>query len=129
MEDFQAWKQQYEEICQQAEREEPPPEKTARGKPKHSKGRNLLNRLKTYQREVLAFACVKEIPFTNNLAEQAIRGIKIKQKVAMCFRTLQGAVIFARLQGVMNTLRKQGLPLLKALFNIYHKNQIFLRYT
>ncbi len=127
--DFEVWKQHYEEICQQADREEPPPEKTARGKPKNSKGRNLLNRLTTYQTEVLAFAYVKEVPFTNNIAEQAIRGIKIKQKVAMCFRTLHGAEVFARLQGVMTTLRKQGLNLFQTLLNINAKINVQLGTT
>jgi hypothetical protein len=56
-----------------------------------------LNRWVAYQKEVLAFAYVKEVPFTNNLAEQAIGGITIKQKVAMRFRTLQGAKVLARL--------------------------------
>ncbi|MFN3315316.1 MAG: hypothetical protein ACK40K_00760 [Raineya sp.] len=48
---------------------------------------------------------------------------------AMCFRNLQRTIIFARWQGVMNTLRKQGFHLWQALLNIYHKNQILLRYT
>ncbi|SFF46784.1 IS66 family transposase [Thermoflexibacter ruber] len=129
VENFEAWKAHYEAICQQADREEPPPEKTARGRPKNSKGRNLLNRLTTYQTELLAFACVKEVPFTNNMAEQAIRGIKIKQKAAMCFRTLRGAEIFVRLQGVMTTLRKQGLNLFQTLLNINAKINVQLETT
>jgi hypothetical protein len=90
-----------------------------------------LNRLVAYQRDVLAFAYVKEVPFTNNLAEQAIRGIKIKQKVAMCFRTLQGAKVFARLQAVMkmNAIGKQGMNVLQTLLDINYNKQALLKYT
>jgi hypothetical protein len=56
-----------------------------------------LNFWVAYPREALGFAYVKEVSFTNNLAEQAIGGIKIKQKVAMRFRALKGAKVLARL--------------------------------
>jgi hypothetical protein len=72
---------------------------------------------------------VKEVPFTNNIAEQAILSIKIKQKVAMYFRTLYGAEVLARLQDVVNTTRKQGLNLLQTLLDINAKNIVQLRYT
>jgi transposase len=43
--DRQTWEREFKHICQMADREEPPPQKGKKGKPKNSKGRNLLNRL------------------------------------------------------------------------------------
>jgi transposase len=103
------WLERYKKICLQADKEEPLPIKKARGKPKNSKGRNLLNRLIDYQDGILAFAFTEPVPFTNNMAERAIRCIKVKQKVAMSFRTFNGAKVFARIQGFVTTCRKQDL--------------------
>ena len=50
-------------------------------------------------------AFVEGVPFTNNLAEQGIRNVKIKQKIAV-FRTEKGAQIYARIQGFINTVKK-----------------------
>ena len=46
----------YQVILAHADAEEPPQQRGGRGKPKHSAGRNLLNRLKKYEDGVLAFA-------------------------------------------------------------------------
>lgn len=122
----QHWFTKYRLICQIADKQEPPGEKKARGKPKNSKGRNLLNRLLTHQQAVLAFAFVEKVPFTNNLAEQAIRPVKIKQKVAMCLRTFRGAQVYARIQGFISTLRKQGRNILQSVIDVYEgKNIVF----
>jgi transposase len=81
----------YRLILDQADREEPPPQPGKRGKPKQSKGRNLLNRLRTHETGVLAFALEPGIPFTNNQAKRDLRSAKFKQKVIRCFRTKAGA--------------------------------------
>ncbi len=100
------WTDIYDKICAFAEKEEPPPEATTKGKFKNSKGRNLLHRLVAHKAAVLAFATVEEIPFTNNCAEQNIRHVKVKQKVAMSFRTFHGAEVYARIQSFTATTRK-----------------------
>jgi transposase len=91
------WLQKYQQICQKADHEEPPPIKGKKGnrgsgRPKSSKGRNLLNRLVEHQEGVLAFAFVEIVPFTNNQAERDIRSLKTKQKVATSFRTFKGCI-------------------------------------
>ncbi|WP_448528180.1 IS66 family transposase [Raineya sp.] len=116
----------YEAICQQAEQEEPLPETRSRGRPKNSKGRNLLNRLKAHQASVLAFAFEKGIPFTNNLAEQDIRCVKIKQKIAMCFRTFEGLKVYVRIKGVIKTFIKKGLNVFQNLLKINLNQKIDL---
>lgn len=100
------WTDEYDQICAAADKEEPPPTATTKGKFKHTKGRNLLNRLVTHKAAVVAFATVEEVPFTNNCAEQNIRHVKIKQKVAMSFRTFHGAAVYARIQSFIATTRK-----------------------
>jgi transposase len=97
---------QYNKLLKTAEREEPPPIQRPRGKPKQTKGRNLMDRLKKHQDAVLAFAFHKEVPFTNNQAERDIRPTKTKMKVSGCFRTDYGAEIYARIQSFVSTVRK-----------------------
>jgi len=89
--------------------------KPKRGRRKQTKAQNLLNRLENHETSVLAFFHDKQLPFTNNLAEQDIRMIKVRQKISGCFRTLQGAVYFARIRSYLSTARKNGLDLLQSI--------------
>lgn len=105
----------YGTLCQDADKQEEPVQQKGKGRPKATKGRNLLNRLVKHQQAVLAFAFHKEVPFTNNQAERDLRPVKTKQKVAGCFRTFHGAEIYARIQGFASTLRKQSMNVFKNL--------------
>lgn len=96
----------FQKILDQANEEELPPVQKPRGKPQKSKGRNLLDRLQKHTDAVLAFVVHKEVPFTNNQAERDIRPTKTKMKVSGCFRTIEGANIYARVQGFVSTVRK-----------------------
>lgn len=105
-----------------ADQIEPPPQKKPgkKGRAKATKGRNLLIRFQKHQAALLAFAIHKEVPFTNNQAERDLRPAKLKQKVSGCFRTLEGAKIFARIHGFVSTTRKHQLNVfaeLKAAFS------------
>jgi transposase len=115
----QEWLDKYQAVCNLADEEEPPPKKGKRGKPKNSKGRNLLNRLTKYQDAVLAFAFTEGVPFTNNQAERDIRGVKVKQKISNGFRTLNGAKSYARIQGFISTMRKQQKNVFNELVNVF----------
>jgi transposase len=97
----------YDRVCQQGQQQEPPAQPNVRGRPKRTKGRNLLERFIQYKKAVVAFALQQEVPFTNNQAERDLRPSKIKQKVSGCFRTSAGAKAYARIQGFISTARKQ----------------------
>jgi hypothetical protein len=82
-------------------------------------GRNLLDQLRKYEEEVLAFALDSNVPFTNNQAERDLRGAKVKQKVSGCFRTQSGAHSYARLQAFILTFRKQEHNVFSSLRNLF----------
>jgi transposase len=120
-------RQRYKQILAQADQEEPPPElKEGKGRPKNTTGRNLLRRLLQHEEAVLAFAFVEGVPFTNNLAERDLRPAKIKQKVSGSFRTLQGAKVYARLQALISTCRKQERNIFDTLRNLFALQPISL---
>jgi transposase len=89
------------------------------GKPgkrqKKRPGHNLVERLKKFKTETLRFLTDFDVPFTNNLAEQDLRMMKVRMKISGCFRTLEGAQIFARLRSIVSTARKQGFNILQIL--------------
>lgn len=90
-------------------------EKPKRGRRKKTKAQNLLGRLEGYEPYVLAFLHDFGVPFTNNLAEQDVRMVKVQQKVSGSFRTQKGAKHFARIRSYLSTARKNGLNLLETI--------------
>jgi transposase len=87
----------------------------ARGRQAKRPGHNLLERLRIYRSDVLRFLFDFAVPFTNNLAEQDIRMMKVRMKISGCFRTTAGADTFATLRSVISTARKRGWNILNTL--------------
>ncbi len=117
------FREHYNKLLEQADNEcpkPPPKEKGKRGRDKKTKSRNLLERLRDFQDEVLRFMEIDYVPFTNNLGENDIRMTKVQQKISGCFRSIDGARIFCRIRGYLSTCRKHGVSsshALKYLFN------------
>lgn len=111
--------QQYDAILKQGALEwskDPVQPKTGpRGRKKKSRAANLGQRFLEHKDAILRFLYEAEAPFDNNQAERDIRMVKVKDKVSGCFRTAQGAKIFARVRGFITTLLKQQLPVLSSL--------------
>lgn len=90
----QAWFQtRWSELLERGESLNPQAQRTgtsqdadigSRGRLKQSKAANLLKRLREYRLDVWRFASDTDVPFTNNLAEQALRMSKVKQKISGC---------------------------------------------
>jgi len=76
---------------------------------KRSKARNLLERLRDFENDILRFLDNNMVPFTNNLGENDIRMTKVQQKISGCFRSMDGAKIFCRVRSYLSTCRKQGI--------------------
>jgi transposase len=86
-----------------------------RGRPPRRVGHNLLLRLHTRRQDVLRFLTDPTVPFTNNLAEQDGRMMKLRQKISGGFRSGDGAKDFAVIRSVLSTARKQGWNMLQTL--------------
>ena len=109
-----ALRREYRNLLTTGESLNPPvPSSGKKGRTRQSNATNLLARLRLYEDDVLRFTFDPDAPFTNNIAEQAIRMCKVKQKVSGCFRTLVGATAFCTIRSYLATLHKQK-------FNLYH---------
>jgi transposase len=86
-----------------------------RGRQPRRVGHNFLRRLSTRKSDVLRFLTDPGVPFTNNLAEQDGRMMKLRQKISGGFRSHDGARDFAVIRSVLSTARKQGWNMLQTL--------------
>ena len=114
----------YRRILHAGEKECPPPvpsEKRKPGRIKRSKARNLLERLRDYQDDVLRFMRDVRVPFTNNQGERDIRMTKVHQKISGCFRSAQGAENFCAIRGYLSTCNKQNVSASEALRLLFKK--------
>ncbi len=113
------YRNQYRKILEQGDKESPSPEgkrkKGQRGRLKKSKSRNLLERLRNFENDVLRFMENSLVPFTNNQSENDLRMTKVQQKISGCFRSIEGAYFFCRIRGYLITCRKQGVSATQAL--------------
>jgi len=87
--------------------------------PLQQRGWSLANRFDTHRDMILAFLHDLSIPFTNNAAEREIRPVKVKQRAAGCWRTLDGLADFAIIWSYLSTATKHGLDHLDVLVELF----------
>lgn len=116
------YKKEYQAILSEGANECPEikPELGKKRRPKQSKSRNLLERLRDYEEQVLRFMRDPLVPFTNNQGERDLRMIKIQQKISGCFRSMKGAMNFCRIRSYISTCRKHGVSAHDALELIFN---------
>lgn len=130
----QAWfHAQWSELLERGEQFNPPNQRTgtsqdaglgSRGRLKQSKATNLLKRLRDHREDVWRFMSQDGVPFTNNLAEQALRMSKVKQKISGCFRTEHGADTFFTIRSYLATMHKQKGNLFDCLVSVFNRQTI-----
>lgn len=117
--DADIFRRRYRALLNEAEKECPAPDESQRngrrGRLARSKARNLLERLRDFEVDVLRFMVDNDVPFSNNLAENDLRMTKVQQKISGCFRSWEGAMMFCRIRSYLSTCRKQGVSASEAL--------------
>ena len=119
-----AYRSRFRQVIQTGEIEMPlpPPEPNQskkKGREKKTKERNLLERLRNFEQDVLRFMVEKEVPFTNNRGENDIRMTKVQQKISGCFKSMEGAKIFCRVRSYLLTAQKHKLTPTEALKTLF----------
>jgi transposase len=114
----------YEQILAKGRAANPPTPRPPgqRRRPKRPPAVCLLERLDIHRDQVCQFLEDLRVPPTNNLAERDIRMVKLQQKIAGCWRTLDGAQAFLTVRSYVSTARKQGVNPLAALRQLFEGN-------
>jgi hypothetical protein len=82
-------------------------------------GEKLCARLIAYKDNHLLFIRDFDVPFDNNLAERALRGIKSKTKMSGGFRTPGGGTVYATVRSYTETLRRQSRNIYRGITSAF----------
>lgn len=83
--------------------------------------RTLAARFATHRETILRFTTNLTVGFTNNVAERAVRPVKVQQRSSGgCWRTLQGLADFAVVQSYLSTAAHWGITRYQALHRLYN---------
>jgi transposase len=83
------------------------------------KSYNLVTAFKTHRRPILRFMYDLDVPLTNNQGERDLRPVKLHRKISGCFRSQHGAERFAHLRSYLSTTRKNDIPAITALIDLF----------
>ena len=80
---------------------------------------NLANRFRNEQHQILRLLDDTRVPFTNNLAERALRMVKIHDKISGTFRSNQHLDAFVTIRSYLQTAGKHHINHLTALRQLF----------
>ena len=83
--------------------------------PTNKPGRRLFRAMRRHRDDLFRFVTRRDVPYTNNACERALRPSVIFRKVTNCFRAEWGAKVYAAAATVMATGRLHRLTALQAL--------------
>src|SRR3954463_4192452 len=83
--------------------------------PETRSGRKLQRIIKRFRQNLFVFITNRDIPPTNNGSEQELRPCVVFRKVTNCFRSRWGADLYANVRSVIETARRRGIGILKAI--------------
>ena len=90
---------------------------------KQSPARNLLERLRDQADNVLRFADhPKQVPFTNNTGERALRPVKTQVKISGCHQSEHGAAAWLAVRSYLDSARKHGMSAFEAIHRAFTGN-------
>ena len=77
--------------------------------------RALITRILDYKNEYLLWMHNFEVPFTNNLSERSLRGVKSKQKASGQFWNIESAQHYATIKTYIETCNRNNVNTYNAL--------------
>ncbi len=83
--------------------------------PTNKAARRLFRAMRRDRDDLFRFITRRDVPYTNNACERALRPSVIFRKVTNCFRAEWGAKVYVAAASVMATGRLHGLTALDAL--------------
>jgi transposase len=83
--------------------------------PKQDAARRLFRAMRRDRADLFRFVTRRDVPYTNNACERALRPSVIFRKVTNCFRAEWGAQVYAAAASVIATGRLHGMGALEAL--------------
>ena len=116
------WLRRYKGLLTRAFNEMNGDEESRKGVPKQvfQKAEALRRRLEERWQEYLLWAIMRDVPYTNNLAERRLRMMKVREKVSNCFRNLEFARNWCLVRSFIQTAKNlgcvDGREALEALF-------------
>lgn len=87
-----------------------------------SEEKALLMRIMEFRDNYIYWTLDFDLPFTNNLSERALRGVKSKMKVAGQFQNITNAENYAKIRSYIETANKNGVNGHEALVRLINGN-------
>jgi transposase len=83
--------------------------------PNTKAGLKLQRIIKRFRQSLFVFLTDRAVSPTNNGSEQALRPCVIFRKITNGFRSVWGADLYADIRSVLETARRRGIPILRAI--------------